>query len=71
MWENELWIMVQDNVTVYNEMSVKKLLAIKYVPLLEHPPHSADFTPCDLNSPPMVKNALKQTYFPTAENSNK
>jgi hypothetical protein len=66
VWTNG-WILHQDNVPTHNASSVKQLLAYKNIPVLEHPPYSPDFTPCDFCLFSKIKSELKWTHFVLVE----
>ena len=48
MWKNASWILHHDNAPAYNVLSVKRYLAKKNIPVMEHPPYSPDLAPCDI-----------------------
>jgi len=66
LWRNG-WILHQDNVTAHNALSVKQFLANKNITVLEHPPYSANLTPCYFYLFPKIKSVLKGSNFVSAE----
>jgi hypothetical protein len=48
-------------------LSVKRFLANKRIPVLDHPLYSPDFDPCDYFQFLKVKESLKGTRFETLE----
>jgi hypothetical protein len=54
--------------SAHNALSVKQFLATKNVSVLEHPPFSPDFAPCDFCLFPKIKSLLRGTYFVSVEN---
>lgn len=67
MWKNNSWILHQDNAPAHNALSVKRFLAKKSIPVLEHPPYSPDLAPCDFYLFPKIKSSLKGTRFESVE----
>lgn len=63
LWKSNTWMLHQDNAPAHTALSVKKFLADKRIPVLEHPPYSPDLAPCDFFLFPKVKCALKGTHF--------
>ena len=57
---DETWIF-------HNALSVKQFLADRHISVLEHPPYSPDFAPCNFHLFPKVKSALKRTHFQSVE----
>ncbi|GFW22482.1 putative mariner transposase [Trichonephila clavipes] len=56
-----------DKAPAHNALSVKRYLADKHTPVLEHAPYSPDLVPCDLFLFPKIKSALKGTRFESME----
>ena len=56
------WILHQNNA-----LSVKQFLANKNITVLEHPPYSANLTPCYFYLFPKIKSVLKGSNFVSAE----
>ncbi|KAG5345622.1 MOS1T transposase, partial [Acromyrmex heyeri] len=67
LWKNKSWILHQDNAPAYNALSVKRYLAARGTPVLEHAPYSPDLAPCDFFLFPKIKSALKGTRFESME----
>ncbi|KAG5333087.1 MOS1T transposase, partial [Acromyrmex heyeri] len=51
----------------HNALSVKRYLAARGTPVLEHAPYSPDLAPCDFFLFPKIKSALKGTRFESME----
>ncbi|GFS73195.1 putative mariner transposase [Trichonephila clavipes] len=47
LWKNNSWILHQDKAPAHNALSVKRYLADKRTPVIEHAPYSPDLAPCD------------------------
>jgi hypothetical protein len=62
LWNNESWILHQDNAPAHNALTVNQFLADKCIPVLEHPSYSLDLAPCDFYLLPEVKSALKEAH---------
>jgi len=67
LWKNKSWILHQDNAPAHNALSVKRYLAARGTPVLEHAPYSPDLAPCDFFLFPKIKSALKGTRFESME----
>lgn len=67
LWNNKSWILHQDNAPAHNALSVKRYLAARGTPVLEHAPYSPDLAPCDFFLFPKIKSALKGTRFESME----
>jgi len=67
LWENDSWILHQDNAPAHSALSVKRFLAKNRTPVLQHPPYSPDLAPCDFWLFPKLKSALKGTHFESVE----
>ena len=65
LWKNNSWILHQDN--AHNALSVKRYLADKRTPVLQHAPYSPDFAPCDFFLFPKIKAVLTGTRFESME----
>lgn len=63
LWENNSWLLHQDNAPAHNAISVRQFLANKRITVLEHSPYFLDLAPCDFYLFPKVKSALKGTHF--------
>jgi len=61
------WILHQDNAPAHTALSVKRYLAAKGTPVLEHAPYSPDLAPCDFFLFPKIKSALKGIRFESME----
>jgi [histone H3]-lysine36 N-dimethyltransferase SETMAR len=61
LWEENSWILHQDNAPAHNALSVKQFLAKHSITLMEHPPYSPDLAPCDFFLFPKIKVELKGT----------
>ncbi|GFT39249.1 putative mariner transposase [Trichonephila clavipes] len=57
----------QDKAPAHNALSVKRYLADKRTPVLEHAPYSPDLAPSDFFLFPKIKSALKGTRFESME----
>ncbi|KAJ8939658.1 hypothetical protein NQ318_002148 [Aromia moschata] len=57
------WILHQDNAPAPNALYVKRYLAARGTPVLEHAPYSSDLAPSDFFLFPKIKSALKGTRF--------
>ncbi|GFT81205.1 putative mariner transposase [Trichonephila clavipes] len=67
LWKNNSWILHQDKAPAHNALSVKRYLADKRTPVLEHAPYSPDLAPCNFFLFPKIKCALKGTRFESME----
>ncbi|GFX87156.1 putative mariner transposase [Trichonephila clavipes] len=67
LWKNNSWILHQDKAPAHNALSVKRYLADKRTPVLEHAPYSPDLAPCDFFLFTKIKPALKGTRFESME----
>ena len=67
MWKNASWILHHDNATAHNALSVKRYLAKKNIPVMEHPPYFPDLAPCNIFLFPKTKSALKGTRFESVD----
>ncbi|GFU61102.1 putative mariner transposase [Trichonephila clavipes] len=67
LWKNNSWILHQDKAPAHKALSVKRYLADKRTPVLEHAP---DLAPCDFFLFPKIKSALKGTRFESMEAVN-
>ncbi|KAL4131067.1 hypothetical protein QTP88_008418 [Uroleucon formosanum] len=67
LWENDSWILHQDNAPAHSALSVKRFLAKNRTPVLQHPPYLPDLAPCDFWLFPKLKSALKGTHFESVE----
>ncbi|KAG5331644.1 MOS1T transposase, partial [Acromyrmex charruanus] len=67
LWKNKSWILHQDNAPAHNALSVKRYLAARGTPVLEHAPYSPDLAPCDFFLFPKIKSALKGIRFESME----
>ncbi|VVC36390.1 Transposase, type 1 [Cinara cedri] len=63
LWKNKSWILHQNNAPAHNALSLKRYLAAKGTPVLEHAPYS----PCDFYLFSKIKSALKGTRFESME----
>ncbi|KAJ8943718.1 hypothetical protein NQ318_012485 [Aromia moschata] len=61
LWKNKSWILHQNNAPGHNALSVKRYLAARGTPVLEHAPYSPDLPPCDFFLFPKIKSASKGT----------
>jgi len=61
------FILHQDNAPAHIALSVKKFLAEKQIPTLDHPPYSPNLTPCDFSLFPKIKAVLKGTRFDSVQ----
>ncbi|KAG5319854.1 MOS1T transposase, partial [Acromyrmex heyeri] len=67
LWKNKSWILHQDNAPAHNALSVKRYLAARGTPVLEHAPYSPDLAPYDSFLFSKIKSALKGTRFELME----
>ncbi|VVC44325.1 Hypothetical protein CINCED_3A012738 [Cinara cedri] len=67
LWKNKSWILHLDNTPVHNALSVKRYLAAKGSPVLEHVPYSAELASSDFYLFTKIKSALKGTRFESME----
>jgi transposase len=67
LWKKKSWILHQDNAPAHNALAVKQFLADKCISVLEHPPNSPDFAPCDCYLFPKLKLALKGIHFQSVD----
>jgi len=67
LWENDSWILHQDNAPAHSALSVKRFLAKNRTPVLQHPPYLPDLAPCNFWLFPKLKSALKGTHFESVE----
>jgi hypothetical protein len=59
LWKKKSWILHQDNAPGHNALAVKQFLAVKCIPVLQHPLYSPDLASRDFYLFPKVKRALK------------
>lgn len=62
LWNNNSWILHQDNEPEHSVLSVKPFLADKHITVFGHLLYSPDIAPCNFFIFPKVKCALKGTY---------
>ena len=60
-----------DNAPAHTALSIREFLAKKNIPVLPHPPYSADLAPCDFYLFPKLKSKLKGHHFGMMENIQK
>jgi len=65
LWENNSWMLHQDNTPAHNALSVKQFLAENRTPVLQHPPLFARSRFFWLF--PKLKSVLKGTHFESVE----
>jgi hypothetical protein len=63
LWKKKSRTLHQNNAPAHNALAVKQFLAVKCIPVLQHPLYSPDLAPCDFYLSPKVKNAFKGTHF--------
>lgn len=61
------WLLHQDNAPCHTAINVKRFLAEKNIPVLEHPPYSPDLAPCDYWLFPKIKSLMKGRRFNSIE----
>ena len=64
-------VRLNDNAPAHTAGSVRRFLAQKQVPVLNHPPYSPDLAPADYFLFPKLKLHLKGTKFETIEDIHK
>ena len=67
LWKNNSWILHQDNAPAHNALSVKRYLADKRTPVLQHASYLPDLAQCDFFLFPKIKAVLKGTRFESME----
>ena len=66
LWKNK-FILHHDDAPAHTAPSVKKLLAEKQIPALDHPPYLPDLAPCGFCLFSKVKSVPKRTRFASVE----
>ena len=67
LWQDNAWLLHQDNAPAHNALSNRQFLAERNVAVLNHPPYSPDLAPCDFFLFPKLKEAIKGVRFPDVE----
>jgi len=65
------WVLHHDNAPANTALSIREFLPKKNIPVLPHPPYSADLAKCDFYLFPKLKSKLKDHHFGTMENIQK
>ena len=63
LWENNTWLLHDDNAPTHTVLSKRKFLADKNITVLEQPPYLSDLAPCDFFLFPKIKSIIKGTHF--------
>jgi histone-lysine N-methyltransferase SETMAR len=56
------WMLLHDNAPAHCAIRVRKLMAQRGVPVLNHPPYSPDLVPADFFLFPCLKNIMRRTF---------
>ena len=67
LWQDNAWLLHQDNAPAHNALSIRQFLAERNVTVLDHPPYSPDLAPCDFFLFPKLKEVIKGACFPDME----
>ena len=67
LWQDNAWLLRQDNAPAHNVLSIRQFLAKRNVTVLDHPPYSPDLAPCDFFLFPKLKEVIKGVRFPDME----
>ena len=71
LWQDNAWLLHQDNAPAHNALSICQFLAKKNVTVLDHPPYSPDLAPCDFFLFPKFKEVIKGVCFLDMEATKK
>ena len=63
LWQDNAWLLHQDNAPVHNALSIRQFLVKRNVTVLDHPPYSPDLAPCDFFLFPKLKEVIKGVRF--------
>lgn len=67
LWQDNTWLLHQDNAPAHNALSIRQFLAERNIAVLDHPPYSPDLAPCDFFLFPKLKGVIKGVHFPDVE----
>ena len=66
-WENQTWMLHQDNAPAHASLLIRSYLAKHQTSVMLHPPHSPDLAPTDFFLSSKLKTTLKGRRFQTTE----
>ena len=67
LWQDNAWLLHQDNAPAHNALSIRQFLAERNVTVLNHPPYSPDLAPCDFFLFSKLKEVIEGVRFPDME----
>ena len=63
LWQNNTWLLHQDNAPSHNALSIGQFLAEGNVAVLDHPPYSPDLAPCGFFCSPSSRRSSRESVF--------
>ena len=63
LWQDNAWLLHQDNAPAHNALSIRQFLAERNVTVLDHPPYSPDLAPCDFFCSPSSRRSSRESVF--------
>ena len=63
LWQDNAWLLHQDNAPAHNALSIRQFLAERNVTVLDHPPYSPDLAPCDFFCSPSSRRSSREFVF--------
>ena len=63
LWQDNAWLLHQDNAPAHNALSIRQFLVERNVAVLDHPPYSSDLAPCDFFLFSKLKEVIKGARF--------
>ena len=67
LWENQTWMLQNDNAPAHASLLIRNYLAKHQTSVVPHPPYSPDLAPADFFLFPRLKTTLKGCRFQTIE----
>ena len=64
LWENQTWMLHQDNALAHASLLIRSYLAKLLTSVVPHPTYSPDLAPADFFLFPKLKNHFERTSFP-------
>ena len=62
LWQDNTWLLHQDNAPAHNALSICQFLAGRKVTVLDHPPYSPDLVPCFFCSPSSRRSSRESIF---------
>ena len=63
LWQDNAWLLHQDNTPAHNVLSIHQFLAERNVTMLDHPPYSPDLAPCDFLCSPSSRRSSRESVY--------